>query len=178
MIRARKVTYQIIDNEGRVGTSVVDGVAEKWVNEENALAFHGEQRTVRIPYNRIIEDIEYNYEPRSFCFISTAVYTNMGFDDDCSDLKTLRYYRDNYLLKTVKGIKMVDNYYLIAPLIVCQIDRLKDKNQIYNDIYKQYLKNIIYLINQNEFESASQKYEKMVDDLLIRYNPKKILINN
>jgi hypothetical protein len=163
MGRVRRITYE----DGRGNEAWYEGDATAWVDEGYAIAFHGRE-TIRIPKNRILIDEEYN--KTSFCFISTAVFSNIGFDDDCSDLKILRYYRDNYLLNTINGRRMVEDYYSIAPIIVNQIDRLPNKNQIYSDIYSQYLKKIILLINQNEFDSASQKYKTMVDDLLIKYN--------
>lgn len=171
MVRVRRVTYESIDNDGYPITAFIEGDPDGWVDEGYALAFHGKS-IHRIPKNKIVRDTEYDRgEFSNCCFISTAVYTNMGLDDNCSDLVTLRNYRDNYLLKTTNGRKLVDNYYSIAPLIVNQIDSLKTKNQIYFGIYERYIKNIVNLINHNEFESATQKYEKMVDDLLIQYKP-------
>ena len=170
--RIRKIVWQ--DFNGKEKS--VEGDATKWIESSDTMTFHGSDETIRVPKSKIVSDREFN---SGCCFISTAIYANFGFDDDCSDLKLLRNYRDDYLLKTKEGQKIVDNYYLIAPIIVNQIEMFENKKEIYSDIYDQHLKNIVYLVNNNKLESASEKYEEMVKELITKYNIKiKISLNN
>jgi hypothetical protein len=99
------------------------------------------------------------------CFITSACVNYYGLSDDCYQLRMLRGFRDNYLLKSSEGEQLVKDYYRIGPRIVKLLlaDRHKDKlfsfileqvnsacdaleknqNQMAETIYRD---NVIYLI--------------------------------
>src|ERR1700741_227015 len=61
------------------------------------------------------------------CFITTACVNYYGLDDDCYQLETLRKFRDNFLLKSPKDKKLVEQYYILAPTIVSKIELSDNK---------------------------------------------------
>ena len=68
------------------------------------------------------------------CYISTAICTSLGKDDDCYELNLLRKFRDDVLLKSSIGSKLVESYYDCAPTLVNQINSLDNYIEIYYDV--------------------------------------------
>ena len=63
------------------------------------------------------------------CFITTACVKHYNLDDNCYQLRTLRNFRDTYLLKSLKNKQLVEEYYSIAPRLVRQLKTDKNKNR-------------------------------------------------
>lgn len=106
---------------------------------------------------------------RKWCYITTAVCDNLGKSDDCYELTLLRQYRDGYLLKQKDGAEMIRQYYDVAPTIVKRINRKEDAKQIYCDIYEEYLKPCIRLIEEDRLSECCDRYRTMVTDLKNQY---------
>lgn len=101
----------------------------------------------------------------SKCYISTAVMLSLGKNDNCFELQLLRKYRDTWLIKQEYGIKLIEEYYSTAPVIVNRIDNLIDSKEIYSQIWIQYLSKIVdYIINEKN-EEACEMYQLMVNKI-------------
>lgn len=103
------------------------------------------------------------------CYITTAVCEGLGKPDDCYELTLLRDYRDNYLAKTDSGRALVQEYYDIAPTIVKRISRQENAEDIYMDIWNQYLKPCVSLIEEGKEEECCETYTDMVHSLQGKY---------
>ncbi len=99
--------------------------------------------------------------PSGPCFITTACVESVGLPDDCLELKSLRWLRDNYLSKTKEGQDIIEEYYQIAPEIVEEIEKEENSSDIYFQIYKD-IKEIVLLIKNKNFEKAIKHYQAMV----------------
>lgn len=106
---------------------------------------------------------------RKLCYITTAVCESLGKSDDCYELRTLRDYRDNYLLSNEDGVKVVDTYYNIAPTIVNRIDKSKDSGNIYRNIFDEYINPCIGLIEDGKLDECEELYSEMVYSLKDRF---------
>ena len=106
---------------------------------------------------------------RKLCYITTAVCESLGKSDDCYELKTLRDYRDNYLLSTEEGVKVVDTYYNIAPTIVNRISKSEESGNIYREIFDGYINPCINLIEEGKLEECGELYSDMVYSLKDRF---------
>lgn len=104
-----------------------------------------------------------------FCYITTAVCESLNKPDDCYELTALRTYRDEYLLATKSGQKIVEEYYNIAPTIVKRISRQPDAGRIYRGIWEEYLSPCIRLIEENRKEECRDRYIEMVRKLEKEY---------
>lgn len=104
-----------------------------------------------------------------FCYITTAVCESQKKPDDCYELSLLRSFRDDYLLQSPDGEAMVHEYYDVAPSIVKHIGRREDADQIYEDIWQQYLSPCIRLIEADRKEECVELYRHMVYDLKEQY---------
>ena len=106
---------------------------------------------------------------KKLCYITTAVCEEKNKPDDCYELTTLREYRDNYLMNTVEGRALVEEYYEIAPGLVMIMDMQNNKEQIYGEIYDNYLLPCIRYIEAGCKEECSKLYQKMVKTLQNQY---------
>lgn len=110
-----------------------------------------------------------NEERKGGCFITSACVFSQGLSDDCLELKTLREYRDKYLLRKIEGEKAVREYYRVAPRIVRRINQQGNFYEIYSDLYENDILVALEMIGNNDNERAFQHYKSMVDRLKQRF---------
>lgn len=120
---------------------------------------------------RSYEDPDYVHEcshfesqERSGCVLTSACCQHKGLPDDCTELTTLRTFRDTYLMNSEVGCQLVDEYYRIAPVIVEKLGRHPNQDAIYESIYET-ICSIMSLLEQREFAVAIEKYKEMVFDV-------------
>ena len=114
------------------------------------------------------EEIDAGFK-RKLCYITTAVCESLGKPDDCYELKTLRGYRDGYLLGSDEGKTVVDTYYNIAPTIVNRINRRNDSAVVYRKLFDKYISPCIDMIEHNRLEECRELYSEMVYSLKDQY---------
>lgn len=71
------------------------------------------------------------------CYITTACISSKNMPDNCYELETLRYLRDQYMKNNNEGKKLIEGYYSLAPSLVNQINTFDNKEEIYDHIYKK-----------------------------------------
>lgn len=95
------------------------------------------------------------------CFLTTACCQYKGLSDDCSELTTLRSFRDNHLLQSNEGRDLVEEYYRIAPKLIEKIEQRPNAGDIYEQIFAT-IRQIVDQINQEAYASATDCYKDMV----------------
>ena len=95
-----------------------------------------------------------NSNSGSLCFITTAICEAENLPDDCSDLQTLRKFRDSFMLSSDETSAMVKEYYEKAPSIVAKIKARDNAKEIFAFIRRFYLNNAIHHI-QNECNACA-----------------------
>lgn len=118
--------------------------------------------------NSDYESISGGFKNR-MCYITTAVCETLGKGDECYELSLLRDYRDEYLMSLSEGEKIVKEYYNIAPTIVTHINRRKDADKIYSDIWDEYLQPCVSMIEAGEQAACKKTYSDMVRNLQKQY---------
>lgn len=72
------------------------------------------------------------------CFLTTACVEHLGKEDNCYELQILRWYRDNYMLSSSdENRDLVRTYYEMGPLVVAEINKRADKDDILQEIYDE-----------------------------------------
>lgn len=104
-----------------------------------------------------------------WCYITTAICSSKNKPDDCYELETLRRYRDDYLLRTSEGRRLVEEYYDIAPAIVLALDLCPCSSEIYDWLYNKYLQPCVSLIGASRYEECKNLYIDMVNQLKFKY---------
>jgi hypothetical protein len=102
------------------------------------------------------------------CFITTACVKYYGYDDDCYQLQTLRKFRDTYMLNSLKGKQLVEEYYSIAPHLVQRLETDDNKKEIFEKIFHQ-INQACKAIENKKFDNAKAIYKKAVSNLLKYY---------
>lgn len=98
----------------------------------------------------------------ALCFITQAVMSQQGKDDNAPELQMLRWFRDNIMMQTDDGEAMVEEYDKIAPIIVSAIDQRPDAQQVYSMIYDQFILPACEAIQSGDNKGALEIYAKMV----------------
>lgn len=96
------------------------------------------------------------------CFITTAVTQASGKPDDCSELQTLRKFRDEFLLATEEGTALVKHYYAIAPTIVDAIKASPQAASTLNYLAQNFIYPAIQHIGAGNPAEAAGLYMAMV----------------
>lgn len=110
------------------------------------------------------EEINGGFRKR-LCYVTTAVCRSLNKPDECYELRTLRKYRDCFLAHSPGGEDTIREYYNIAPTIVKRIDRRENADEIYKEIWENYLSPCIRLIESEKMEECRELYTKMIHDL-------------
>lgn len=95
------------------------------------------------------------------CFLTTAACEFRGLPDDCHELQVLRRLRDEALLSTRNGARLVETYYEIAPRLVPLLDDPMIAQQVWDDIEVA----VIHARDGNAAD-AIRTYRRMVGNLL------------
>lgn len=100
----------------------------------------------------------------SGCFITTATLQNLNIsDDNCYELRTFREFRDSFIQTNYPDL--IEEYYLVAPIIVEKLEKTDTKTQQYKFIWDNYLKKCLLLIEAKDHTKATKLYKKMVLNL-------------
>ncbi len=104
-------------------------------------------------------------EPPGCCFLTTACVVTRGLPDDCHELRTLRKFRDEYVVRTPGGIALVQRYYRIAPAIIARIDACSLPEQEYRALWSDLVRPCVSLLEHGRKTTALDRYAKVVTDL-------------
>jgi len=96
------------------------------------------------------------------CFITQACVESMGLEDDHYILKTLRYFRDKYMLSDIERCMKVADYYLMAPQIVQNIKKREDAKEVYERMFVNFLLPAVEAVEAKDYELAMEIYTDVV----------------
>ncbi len=103
------------------------------------------------------------------CYITTATCEMLGLPDDCIELTTLRFFRDEILLASPDGKRDVEEYYRTADVIVERIDTQIDAHLVYQEIYRKSIRPAVQAVQMQEYDKAYTIYRGLVEELKDRY---------
>lgn len=90
------------------------------------------------------------------CYLTSACMRHFAdtFDDNCRELKVLRWFRDRFVTDTDKA-----HYYVVAPVIVEAIDAIPNGGGIYDYIYNHIIAPCVEAIEAGNYEFAYDRYK-------------------
>lgn len=93
------------------------------------------------------------------CYLTTACmkYFQDKFDDNCYELKVLRWFRDNFVSK-----EDIKHYYETAPVIVSAINMEEKSDLVYNYIYDNVVDYCVRQIENGNYEEAYNRYKNSI----------------
>lgn len=89
------------------------------------------------------------------CYLTTACMEHFKtlFEDDCYELRVLRWFRDEYVDKAD-----INHYYKTAPIVVEAINSLPEHNKIYDYIYDNVVYTCVKNIEEGQYNKAYDTY--------------------
>jgi hypothetical protein len=89
----------------------------------------------------------------------------MDKPEDCYELTAFRAFRDTYMQSTPDRLKLISQYYELAPVIVTYINYCTDRKAYYEAIWNQYLSRCLKAIEAKKYDICEKYYIKMVKEL-------------
>ena len=105
------------------------------------------------------------------CYITSAVCRTQGKGDDCYELTAFRRFRDQVMLATGEGRRLVEEYYRLAPAIVTSVRLCWDEKAVYEGVYRDYLLPCLGLLEAGDAAGCRDKYMEMVRHMEQTYLP-------
>lgn len=114
------------------------------------------------------EQLDEDKKGNSGCFLTTACVEHAGLSDDCTELQTMRKFRDGYIHFLPDGDSLVEEYYQIAPLMVQRIKSRSDADAAFERLLRT-IRGVVELIQagrnseamlicKKEFQMLRHKY--------------------
>lgn len=97
----------------------------------------------------------------SFCFISTVICEYFKMSDSCSELNTLRKFRDTWLRNQQDGPQLISQYYNSAPVLVSKLKLSPNFAQYCQYLWDNYLHPCLEYIQNQQYESCKVRYIEM-----------------
>jgi hypothetical protein len=113
-------------------------------------------------------------KPSSGCFLTTLTHEILKKPDNSTELETFRDFRDNYLAKTKDGQKLLDDYKIYSEKLVPIIRQDENKISLAKNMFDDYIRVAVRLLNDNKYETAIELYSEMVYMLLDKYKIKEL----
>ena len=140
------------ERKGEVRQWEIDAFNRKVESHNRSVEKHNKKELARLERER-----------KGGCFISTAVMTALDKDDRCSELSVLRQFRDDFLLSSLEGQILVDDYYAVAPRLLGKLSiQARGDESVYRTIYEEFLAPVIERIEQEDYYDAVVIYKQMV----------------
>lgn len=114
-----------------------------------------------------------NYKLDSYsspCFITTAMCDILGMGDDNIYLNLLRKFRNEYLQKNPDGLKLLEEYDFVGPVIAHCLYNDKDNFEVSKGLFVHNIIPVFDDIFEGKNNSAIRKYYDMTKNLIERYN--------
>lgn len=93
----------------------------------------------------------------------------MGLPDNCTELQTLRWFRDNYLIHRPDGPKAIREYYRVAPELLLAIGARKDGMDILRKVFRKLVRPCVALIQAGNYVGAFALYRNFIINLKKRF---------
>lgn len=110
------------------------------------------------------------YAP-SGCYLTTACVEFKGLSDDCTQLQTLRRFRDSYIRSRTDGEQILNRYYTLAPEIVTAIQASLAREEHLNDLFIM-IEQAVGHINGGRETKAFELYSQSFTQLLAEFKVK------
>lgn len=93
------------------------------------------------------------------CFLTTVCMRKLkeSFDDNCYELRVLRWFRDNFV-----SDEDIKHYYVTAPIIVSSINSASNNDIVYDYIYDNVVDFCVTAIENGDYKSVYNRYKNSV----------------
>jgi hypothetical protein len=111
-------------------------------------------------------DDDFKPAKKGGCFVTTAVCEILGKDDNCSELETMRNFRDGVLLRDNSLKNIVSEYYEVSPEIARNLKKMNNKEEFSRYLLERHISIIIKEIEISNNDKAIELYKIMLDEIV------------
>ena len=104
------------------------------------------------------------------CYLTSACMESRGLLDDCEELMTLRWFREDWLRNQSYGEEVINEYRRIAPRIVAEIKAKDNSGETFEEIYDHMVEPCVKLIKNGKMEEAYRLYKQITEEFKQRFN--------
>lgn len=105
-------------------------------------------------YNPDRKNTRHGSNDNDDCYLTTACVAARGLPDTCTELQTLRAFRDGVLACRPNGQEDIEEYYRMAPGIVASINQREDAKQIWDRVYAELVEPCMQMIHEGKDDEA------------------------
>lgn len=122
---------------------------------------------VKLAYksNTSIYDDDDDYD----CFLTTACVFHKGLPDDCHELQTIRFLRENYMRGTANGEILLKEYDTAGPAILRSLREAANRKEILDHLYDQLVVPSVEKIESGKYQEAINYYSAYVEAMKQQY---------
>ena len=107
-------------------------------------------------YNPDRKNTRHGSNDNDDCYLTTACVAARGLPDTCTELQTLRAFRDGVLACRPNGQEDIEEYYRMAPGIVASINQREDAKQIWDRVYAELVEPCMQMIHEGKDDEAQE----------------------
>lgn len=122
---------------------------------------------VKLSYksNTSVYDDEDDYD----CFLTTACVFHKGLPDDCHELQTIRFLRENYMRGTTHGEMLLEEYDTVGPAILRSLREAENRKEILDHLYNHLVVPSVEKIESGRYQEAINYYAGYVESMKQQY---------
>lgn len=103
------------------------------------------------------------------CFLTTACVQHKGLADDCNELETLRFLRENYMRNNPSGRRLLEDYEVLGPTILNAIHDAANRSEILEHLYTKLIIPSVEKIKAGQYQEAVEYYANYVREMEGKY---------
>ncbi len=103
------------------------------------------------------------------CFLTTACVFHKGKADDCDELQTLRWLRNNYIANTAEGKQLLKTYKTEGPRMLKTMKDFENRPEILDYIHDKLVQPSVAMIKQGQHKEATDYYTAFVKQMMLQY---------
>lgn len=168
------VTMSLLENLSAEGRRSIENDVFKVMDRVVNDCVHRSFEALSFSDCKRFKKIENDNTSSGLCYITTAVCRNTNKGDNCYELNTLRWFRDNWLKHQSYGDYYIQLYYKSAPIILAALNSDPAKDGIFQELNTIICSAVGYIETKN-YDRAFLIYSSMVNSLCCYYGIDKII---
>ncbi|MEM7774101.1 MAG: CFI-box-CTERM domain-containing protein [Pseudomonadota bacterium] len=104
----------------------------------------------------------------SGCFLTTACCEELGLGDNCFELRTLRHFRDSYLMHAPQGSDHVAAYYQLAPKILAAVPSNRRRPELLT-VYAYFILPSVLCTKLGLYRTARRIYTALMNRMIRKH---------
>lgn len=103
------------------------------------------------------------------CFLTTACVHHKGLADDCDELQTLRWLRDNYMANYTEGKSLLKAYKTEGPRMLKAMREFENRAEILDYLHDHLVQPSVVLVKEGHYQQATDYYAAFVKEMMNKY---------